>query len=138
MRLVDWQSRLAKVMREAQARPFAWGSHDCVTFAAECVEAVTGVDRIADVRTAWADERQAIRLLVSGGGLLELVQARMGLRLPSALLAQPGDVGVCMQGQRPALCVCGGVNWHMPARDGLATLTVDQVLGAWSCEGSDA
>jgi len=138
MRLPDWQSRLAAVMHDAQARPFAWGSHDCVTFAASCVEAVTGVDRIADVRTAWADERQAIRLLVSGGGLLQMVKARMGPRLPSALLAQPGDIGVCMQAERPALCVCGGTNWHMPAEQGLATLAAEQVLGAWRCEGRDA
>lgn len=136
MRRADWQSRMAEVMREARSRPFAWGEHDCVTFAAACVKAVTGVDRIADVRTAWADERQAIRLLVSGGGLLQMVQERLGPRLPSVLLAKPGDVGVCMQGARPALCVCGGVNWHMPARDGLATLSFEQVLGAWSCEGS--
>ena len=59
--------------------------------------------------------------------------AYLGVRM---LLAKPGDVGVCMQGERPALCVCGGVNWHMPARDGLATLSFEQVLGAWSCEGS--
>ena len=133
MRMVDWQSRLAAVMREASTRSFSWGSNDCVTFAAACVEAVTGVDRIADVRTAWADERQAIRLLVSGGGLLEMVQARMGPRLPSPMLAQPGDIGVCMQGERPALCVCGGLNWHMPAADGLATIDAQQVVAAWRC-----
>ena len=58
----DWQSRLAAVMREAQARPFAAGSHDCATFAATCVVAVTGVDRIR--RPRGPAERAA------GGGCL--------------------------------------------------------------------
>lgn len=134
MRLHDWQTRLATVMREAQPRPFAWGAHDCVTFSAACVEAVTGADPIADVR--WADERQALRLLADGGGLLELARSRLGAELASPLMAQPGDVGLCMQGERPGLCVCGGVNWHMPGVEGLATLAADQVLRAWRCEGA--
>lgn len=134
MRLHDWQSRLATVMREAQARPFAWGTHDCVTFAAACVQAVTGRDAIADVRTQWADERAALRMLADGGGLLELVQGRLGEQLASPALAQPGDVGLCLQDGRPGLCVCGGVNWHMPAEQGLATLDSTQVLRAWRCE----
>ena len=87
MRRADWQSRMAEVMRRGPVTSVRVGEHDCVTFAAACVEAVTGVDRIADVRTAWADERQAIRLLVSGGGLLQMVQERLGPRLPSVLLA---------------------------------------------------
>lgn len=134
MRLPDWQSRLAAVMREAQARPFAWGSHDCATFAATCVVAVTGVDRIADVRAAWQSELQAARLLERLGGLRAAIGERLGAPLASVALAQPGDVGISDQAGRDALCVCGGVNWHMPAELGLATLAADQVLCAWRCE----
>lgn len=135
MRLPDWQSRLATVMRDAAARPFAWGEHDCVTFAAACIEAVTGVDPIADVRTQWADERQALRLLAAGGGLRALLGQRLLPREVPAL-AQPGDVGVCLQDGRDGLCVCGGVNWHMPAKDGLATLDHLQVVQAWRCSNA--
>ena len=133
MRLIDWQSRLATVMREAQARPFAWGTHDCVIFAADCVQAVTGRDPIADVRTSWADERQALRLLAAGGGISNLIRGRIGVELKVPALAQPGDIGVCIQEGREALCVCGGVNWHMPAKEGLATLDREQVTRAWRC-----
>lgn len=136
MRPNDWQSRLAAVMLERQAKPFAWGSNDCVTFSADCVLAATGVDRIADVRTAWRDDRQAMRMLAELGGLIAAVSDRLGPPMSSPAMAQPGDVGISMQSGREALCVCGGVNWHMPAEQGLATLTVDQVVMAWRCEGS--
>lgn len=136
MRPNDWQTRLAAVVREHQAQPFAWGTNDCVTFAADCVLAATGVDRIADVRTAWKDDRQAMRLLAEKGGLFKAVADRLGPPMSTPALAQPGDVGISMQGAREALCVCGGVNWHMPAEQGLATLTVDQVVCAWRCEGT--
>jgi hypothetical protein len=41
-RLELWPSRLDAVIQAAATRPFAWGEHDCCTFAADCVEAVTG------------------------------------------------------------------------------------------------
>ena len=90
MRLPDWQSRLAAVMREAQARPFAWGSHDCATFAATCVVAVTGVDRIADVRAARQSELQAARLLERLGGLRAAIGERLGAPLASVALCPAG------------------------------------------------
>ena len=136
MRPTDWQVRLAAVVRERQAQSFAWGTNDCATFAADCVLAATGVDRIADVRTAWSNDREAIRVLAELGGLIKAVSDRLGPPMSTPALARPGDVGISMQGGREALCVCGGVNWHMPAEHGLATLTVDQVVCAWRCEGT--
>lgn len=40
----DWRARLLVYLQEVQAWPFAWGVHDCGTFAAGVVEAVTGAD----------------------------------------------------------------------------------------------
>lgn len=135
MRVRDWQSRLAACIVERMRAPFEWGVNDCASFAADCVQAVTGVDRMADLRGGYANERQALRLLSIGGGLSAMVTERLGPSI-AANLAQPGDVGVTMQGDREALCVCGGSEWHMPAEQGMATLSAGQVLRAWRCEGA--
>jgi hypothetical protein len=40
---------LAKYIDECRDRPFAWGSHDCLTFAAGCVYAQTGRATLYDM-----------------------------------------------------------------------------------------
>ncbi|MQT13635.1 DUF6950 family protein [Segnochrobactrum spirostomi] len=47
--------------------PFAWGVADCVTWAADCALALTGVDPIADIRGTYTTERGAQRILVKRG-----------------------------------------------------------------------
>jgi hypothetical protein len=133
MRLRDWQSRLAACVAEHQAKPFAWGSNDCATFASACVLAVTGKDLFADFRARYATDREALVMLGHGGGLAQLAAERLGASISPAL-AQPGDVGITVQNGRDALCVCGGLHWHGPAEEGLATFAVEQVISAWRCE----
>lgn len=36
--------------------PFAWGQHDCALFAADGIQAITGVDIAADFRGKYSDE----------------------------------------------------------------------------------
>ena len=40
---------LAKYIDECRDKPFAWGSHDCLTFAAGCVYAQTGRATLSDM-----------------------------------------------------------------------------------------
>lgn len=134
VRLRDWQSRLSALILERAEQHFEWGRNDCASFAADCVQAVTGVDRMKDLRAGYINERQAMRLIDVGGGLTTMLTDRLGPAV-RASLARPGDVGVTVQGQRLALCVFGGTAWHMPGEHGLVSLDSEQVISAWRCEG---
>lgn len=76
-------------LAEAEARPFAWGRHDCVRFAGGAVEAATG--RKPALPT-WTSERGALRVLARLGGLEAAVDGVL-TRTPAAL-AQRGDVAL--------------------------------------------
>lgn len=71
--------------------PFAWGSADCVTWAADCALALTGVDPIADIRGRYSTERGAQRILVQRGwGDVAGLAAAIYSEIPVAM-AHAGD-----------------------------------------------
>lgn len=137
MRRDGWEARLAHLEMAARARPFAWGEHDCCTWAAECVQAVTGTDPLADLRGTWHSAEAAQAVLQRLGGLRAAVDARLGEPLPSVHLAQRGDVVLLAVGNTMALGVCMGRVAVAPGPDGLvridmATQVGDQrPLAAW-------
>jgi len=49
-RIDNWERHLAEAIDVAHAKPFAWGLHDCVTFAFETRMTLTGG---ADVAALW-------------------------------------------------------------------------------------
>jgi hypothetical protein len=77
----------------ARERRFRWGSHDCCTFAADCIEAVTGASLGEDVRGRYGTEAEATRLL-GEGGLAALATRHLGTPLASPSLARRGDVAL--------------------------------------------
>ena len=89
----DWEARLAAFLEPVRALPFAWGRHDCCTFAAGAVEAMTGEDAMAEFRGHYRTARGSVRALRRyGAGALEpTLTAKFGEPLPPAL-AQRGDV----------------------------------------------
>ncbi|MBB4620123.1 DUF6950 family protein, partial [Sphingomonas abaci] len=62
-RYPDWEARLAAYLEPLRARPFAWGRHDCSTFAAGAVEAMTGVDPMPEFRGRYSTARGSVRAL---------------------------------------------------------------------------
>lgn len=62
-RLPEWSQRLRAYMAATVGRPFAWGTHDCLMFAAGAVEAQTGVDPAARWRGKYRSQRGAEALL---------------------------------------------------------------------------
>lgn len=62
MRLPDWHQRLAATIEAATLRPFVYGEHDCCTFAADCVLAVTGRDLASPWRGAYATPAAGLKL----------------------------------------------------------------------------
>ena len=118
-RLPNWASRLQGLMLARRRAPFVWGANDCFLFAADCAEACTGIDPAAELRNAYATEREARRKMQEVGDLITLAATRFGPEIAPAL-AQRGDVGLTVQAGRSLLCVCNGSTWLAPAPEGLA------------------
>lgn len=129
-RLRDWQSRLQACLAERRARPLAWGSQDCVLFAADCVDACTGVDPAAGMRGTYSDAASAARLVQEMGGLAAIAAAHCGPEVVPAL-AQIGDVGLVLNDGRECLAVCIGTMWMAPGAEGLCALPHSQAMRAW-------
>lgn len=133
-RLRDWQSRLAALVRQRRHMPLQWGVHDCCLWAADAVQAVTGVDIAADVRGTYSTAEQAQAVLQAHGGLVELAIARLGPVVRTTDLVQAGDVGLCRVADEPVAVVCGGGNvWLAPGAAGLLVVPGAEVRRAWRC-----
>lgn len=93
LRRDDWDQRLMAVIVEHQAVGFAYGRADCATLFADVVEAVTGVDPLAEHRGRWKSERGALRVLASTGA--DSVAAWVAARFKEIepVDARRGDVG---------------------------------------------
>lgn len=131
-RLPDWPERMAAHLARQAATPFAWGTHDCVRFAAGLVQAITGADLLpAD----WHTRTEAAQVLRRWGGLVPAVDAVLP-RLPSPALAWRGDV-LLVQAPAPAggwrrwLAVADGPRWWAPSPAGMAHGPMSQAHLAW-------
>ena len=104
-RYPDWEARLAAYLEPLRARPFAWGRHDCSTFAAGAVEAMTGVDPMPEFRGRYSTARGSVRALRRfGAGTLTATMDAKFEAVPASL-AQRGDIvmssgllGICLGG----------------------------------------
>lgn len=129
-RLTDWETRLTALVAERLQMPFAWGAHDCVLFAADCIQAVTGVDPVADLRGQWHDQSSAVRSIARLGGLQTAVTQRMGLPV-GALYAQRGDLVLHCRDGTEALAVCLGEHLAGPSESGLLFFGLENGVKAW-------
>lgn len=102
-RLAKWDTELFPgYLASIAATPFAWGSNDCCTFAAGGIQAITGIDVMADFRGKYTDEAGALAAIESVCGGTTVADAaaycaqKAGLvELPKPLFAQRGDLVVC-------------------------------------------
>lgn len=90
IRREDWPEALHALVDLRAAMPFAWGYQDCCAFAAAAVEAMTGIDPMADLR-GYHSRETAEAILAAQGGLEAAVTARLGETVSTAL-ARRGDV----------------------------------------------
>lgn len=133
-RLPAWPELLADYIEARRHRPFAWGTHDCATFAAGAVVAMTGC-RLAGVLPAvWANEHEATRVLQRAGGLEQAVAAVLGdpLTGQAARFARRGSVVLVTIDGRPTLGVATGQQWWCgPSQWGLVWRPTHEVRTAW-------
>ena len=122
-------SALAAYIAGRETVPFAWGSNDCVTFAAGAVRALTGNDPLADI-PAWKSERAALIGLKRRGGLAAAV-SHVLTEIPAGH-AHRGDIGLAMGPDGPFLMVIEGVTLVGPGHDGLFRNRRDALIKSWS------
>lgn len=128
MRRADWLARLTATVEAWRDRPFRYGESDCVRFAADCVEAVTG--RRHD--TPYHNAREAIRLILNAGGLVPLVSSRLGP--PHEGRPRRGDVCLVDCDEGPGLGVSLGTSIAVPADRGLGFHPVSAARRHWRIE----
>ncbi len=109
MRFADWESRLGGYLRSCRGVPFAWGSHDCCTFAAGAVLAMTGEDRMEEFRGRYGTARGSVVALrkYGAGTLASTLDGKFEAIEPG--FAQRGDLVLCDDGHGgAALGLCFG------------------------------
>jgi len=117
---------LAEHLTAHLATPFAWGTHDCVSFAAAWVQASTGVDHLAGLGQ-WTTAAQAVRAINKAGGSLEAaLDARFQRIDPN--FAQDGDLAL----YDGCLCIFSGAHIVGPGKTGLTHNSRVLAQAAWA------
>lgn len=134
MRQPGWESRLYALERDCRQLAFAWGMHDCCSFAAAAVEAVTG--QPISMPGSYTSDRQAQRVLKERGGLEAAVTEILGVQPCAPHFAQRGDIVLLRQPKsatRHALAVCFGTYAFAPGDHGLVPIQMKspEVLAVW-------
>lgn len=128
MKPQDWPERLAQFWRDRRSMPFAWGSNDCCSLAADWVVEMTGADPMAGLRGV-DNAISAGRTLEALGGMRAAVTGRLGEPI-DWMLAQRGDV-VLLILDRETLGVCMGTHAIAPGQDGALLVPMDSAECAW-------
>mgnify|MGYP003560153891 CR=1 FL=1 len=67
MRIEGWESKLDAYVKEAFAKPFQWGTHDCALWTEEWVRIATGDNFVSEFFGRYTNEKTAISLLKKKG-----------------------------------------------------------------------
>ena len=128
-----WPERLTAMVEAARDLPFAWGSHDCCTFAARWVESERGVSILAPfahARGAWASALEAARIVRDAGGLSAIVTEQLGASIAPAQAMRGDVVRVEIEG-RESLAVVLGETAAAPGEAGIAFAPMARWLEGW-------
>lgn len=127
---------LIAMIEARQARGFRWRrGRDCVSFAAACVAAQTGVDPLADL-PRWRTRREALELAAAEGGLIAGIDRRLARIAPA--MARRGDIaGLPDRLLGVRLMVVEGETLVGPGARGLERLPRGAMTMAWSASGGE-
>lgn len=129
MRLPGWEGALTAEIERAAGLVFAWGRHDCATWAFDVRRRLTGHDAASEWRGRYGSAAGARRTLrrLGCGSVADLACRVMGDPLPSPLLAQRGDIVLA----EDALGVCDGPGGVFVAVAGLVRRDLISIERAW-------
>jgi len=132
-RIDNWECYLAEAIDVAHAKPFAWGLHDCVTFAFETRMTLTGgADMAALWRGRYSTALGGARVMrrLGWGSLEDMGLALLGAPRETPLLAQRGDIVLADTGLGFGICV--GATAAGMAPEGLMTVPLTSCRLAWT------
>jgi hypothetical protein len=131
-RVPHWEQVLATAIALAQAQPFAWGEHDCATWAFDLYRDLTdGPDHAALWRGRYHTPIGCGRVLrrLEWTTLEEGGRALLGDPLPDPRLAQRGDL--ILGGEPEAFGIVIGAKAAFVAPEGLVRLPLSTCRLAW-------
>ena len=132
-RVEHWERLLAAAIETARTKPFAWGQHDCPTFAFETRTALTGGEDVAALwrgRYSTALGGQRVMRRLGWTSLEEMGRALLGDPRASVLLAGRGDIALADTGLGFGICV--GASAVGMAPEGLVTVPLTSCRLAWA------
>lgn len=127
MKVDKWNVRLAEELAAARSRPFVYGEHDCLQFAARCVRATTGVDHAAP----FGSYTDPAELLQAHGGVSGILTSVFGEMLHKSR-ASEGDIVLTNLSLGESAGICTGMKFAfatMPS--GLLWVPYEDILGCW-------
>lgn len=113
-RFEDWPGALAIFLESRRSTPFEWGRNDCVLFALDGVQAITGLDAAADIRGKYSTALGAAKRMKTLYGHPSLSEAatnfavRWGGQEISTTMAGRGDIVLFRSEARISLGLCVG------------------------------
>ena len=131
-RIPHWERHLASALDTARSTPFAWGYHDCATWAFELrTELTGGPDTAARWRERYSTGYGAALIMrrLGWSSLEEMGRDLLGEPLPTHLLAQRGDI--LLGGEPLAFGICAGRAAVFLTPDGLTEVPLSGCHMAW-------
>lgn len=128
-RFPDWPAHLNATIERARRTPFCWTRHNCASFAADCVAAMTGVHLHGQFEHMMTSSRRAV---LHSADLDLWVDQVLGAerRVPLPFCGR-GDVVLLRTPAGPALGICTGITAAAAGPDGIAFLPMSEALCAW-------
>jgi hypothetical protein len=126
----NWPDLLAQFIEARRKKPFAWGSNDCCTFAADWVETCTGVDYAQTWRGRYSSGLDAVRVLDQTGGVEALVDS-LGLLRVTPQRAGRGDIVAQRAEHGLTLGISLGLTTAFVAKTGLVFERISNAETAW-------
>lgn len=133
MRQQGWERILYEFIAARERMAFDWGKHDCCLFAADCVQAMTGIDHAAPFRGKYSTEGKAKALLKPYGGIIGYLIAIFGDCIPVSM-ARRGDVVAVETAHGTALGICTGAVSVHAGTHGLVRISTLEAISAWRIE----
>ncbi len=134
-RVSNWPMELSLFLRERRHTPFAWGTNDCLMFAADLVLRLTGQDLAAAWRGTYDTEEQANALLAEHGGVQGFLTQAFGFNGHRQLgTAQRGDIMLIKyEGTYMAGVVDDSGQWLAVPLNSAGKLVRLHIRHAWRC-----
>jgi hypothetical protein len=130
MKREDWQQRLKDYLRSIARTPFYIGRHDCATFTAAAVEAMTGRDYMRGFR-GYRTIEEGLRNAQAKGFADHIAVVAASFDEVSPSFAQVGDIAVVDGIGGDALGIVQGANVYTIGATGLGIVPITAIKRAF-------